>query len=341
MLRHEYHLRMRVARRKIQARDRSPDRRWLVLFHSLPPKPDYLRVKVGRELRRLGAIALKNSVYVLPSTPHYREALLRVAQEILDLGGDAVACEAGLVAGLSDAAIEDRFREARNAEYTEVAASVRQLSIVLRASRVDGVARRAAVRKFGRLERRFTDIAARDPFAAAERETVAGLLSLVEDLAQGVARPARDDLRLAAPPRAAVWVTRAGVRVDRIASAWLVRRFIDRKARFKFVSGHGYRPARGEIRFDMAGAEFTHEDDRCTFEVLLQRFRLDDSALQSIAEIVHDLDFRDARFARPEGAGVGRLIAGIAAGTPDDGTRLTQGATIFDGLYQSFRKRSR
>ena len=126
--------------------------------------------------------------------------------------------------------------------------------------------------------------------------------------------------------------------VDRTACAWLIRRFIDPSARFRFVSGGGYRPGRGEIRFDMAGAEFTHDGERCTFEVLLERFRLRDSALRSIAEIVHDLDLEDSRFGRPETAGVGRMILGLALSTADDTVRLKQGAALLDGLYQSFRK---
>jgi hypothetical protein len=129
--------------------------------------------------------------------------------------------------------------------------------------------------------------------------------------------------------------------VDRIASAWLIRRFIDRAARFKFVGGRGYRPGRGEVRFDMAGAEYTHDGDRCTFEVLLERFELRSAALQAIAEIVHDLDLEDGRHRREETSGVRRMIAGISLETAEDGARLERGAAMFDGLHASFAKRRR
>ena len=125
---------------------------------------------------------------------------------------------------------------------------------------------------------------------------------------------------------------------SRWASAWLIRRFIDPAARFKFVHPRGYPPLRGELRFDMAGAEFTHVDGRCTFEVLLERFALRDSALKAIGEIVHDLDLEDARFGRPEAPGLDRMIVGIALAHPDDEARIAQAAAVLDNLHQSFRK---
>ncbi len=125
------------------------------------------------------------------------------------------------------------------------------------------------------------------------------------------------------------WVTRSGIKVDRMASAWLIRRFIDPKARFKFVPAKGYAPAPHELRFDMLDAEFTHEGELCTFDVLIQRFVLRDPALRHLAEIVHDIDLKDAKFGREEAAGVGLLVTGIAAAHPEDEDRLARGTTIF------------
>ncbi len=134
-----------------------------------------------------------------------------------------------------------------------------------------------------------------------------------------------------------MWVTRAGVHVDRIASAWLIRRFIDPEARFKFVPPKGYVPAPGELRFDMFEAEFTHEGDNCTFEVLLARSGLSDPALAAIAEIVHDIDLKDSKFSREEASGIARLVGGIAATTEDDTRRIERGSVMLDDLYQYFR----
>jgi hypothetical protein len=137
-----------------------------------------------------------------------------------------------------------------------------------------------------------------------------------------------------------VWVTRIGVHVDRIGCAWLVRRFIDANARFKFVPPKGYVPESNELRFDMFDAEFTHEGDRCSFEVLMSRAGLDDPALTAIAEIVHDIDLKDEKFGREESPGIKTLINGICADTRDDDERLLRGAAIFDDLYAVFgRKR--
>ena len=153
-------------------------------------------------------------------------------------------------------------------------------------------------------------------------------------------RLGRADLDIAPPaapkkPRAATWVTRRGIQVDRIASAWLIRRFIDIEARFRFVDPARHKPRKGEIRFDMFEAEYGHAEGRCTFETLLSSFTLKDAALASIAEMIHDLDLKDGRFARPETAGLGRLLAGIAALHRDDRVRLDAGGAAFDALYAS------
>jgi hypothetical protein len=139
--------------------------------------------------------------------------------------------------------------------------------------------------------------------------------------------------------RGKTWVTRQGVHVDRIGSAWLIRRFIDPEARFKFVSGKGYRPDAGELRFDMFQAEFTHEGDKCTFEVLLDRAALKDPALRAIAEIIHDIDLRDGKYGRDESMGIKTLIDGIALTTPDDLERIARGTEIFNHLSEVFGKK--
>ena len=133
--------------------------------------------------------------------------------------------------------------------------------------------------------------------------------------------------------RGRTWITRAGIKVDRMASAWVIRKFIDPEARFKFVPAKDYRPEPRELRFDMFDAEFTHEGDLCTFEVLIQRFGLDDPGLRHLAEIVHDIDLKDAKFGRDEAAGIGQLVIGIAATSEDDEARLSRGAALFDDLF--------
>jgi len=161
------------------------------------------------------------------------------------------------------------------------------------------------------------------------------------DALERLGRADRDIALPSAPkkPRAATWVTRRGIQVDRIASAWLIRRFIDIEARFRFVDPARHKPKKGEIRFDMFEAEYGHAEGRCTFETLLNSFTLKDAALASIAEMIHDLDLKDGRFARPETAGLGRLLAGIAALHRDDRVRLDAGGAAFDALYTDWLQR--
>lgn len=129
------------------------------------------------------------------------------------------------------------------------------------------------------------------------------------------------------------WVTREHCHVDRTACAWLIRRFIDPRARFKFVPAKGYRPEPHELRFDMYQGEFTHEGDRCTFETLLARFGLDDPALHALAEIIHDVDLKDGKYARAEAAGIAALVDGLAVAYPEDLERLERGAAVFEAMY--------
>jgi hypothetical protein len=131
-------------------------------------------------------------------------------------------------------------------------------------------------------------------------------------------------------------VTRQDVFVDRMASAWLIARFIDTDAQFRFVREGDYRPARGEVRFDMFEGEFTHEGDRCTFEVLVNRFLPNDAALQSVAEVVHDIDLKDGKFEREDAAGIAQVLTAITRAYPDDATRIDRARQLFDELYALF-----
>lgn len=311
--------------------------RWLLLIHQLPPKPDYFRVKIWRRLQRVGAVAIKNSVYVLPCTDQAGEDFQWVRREIVAGGGEASVCQASFVDGLSDAQIEALFRAARDAEYGEVAQQAEDLLRTVPAGkRFEGPPRAEVESAVARLRRRTGDISAADFFGAPARRVAEGALERIEARLRPPRLQAAKADKAGSRPRAGrVWVTRRGVYVDRIASAWLIRRFIDPKARFRFVAADE-RPAAGEIRFDMFDAEYTHEGDRCTFETLAARFAPADPALQAIGEMVHDIDCKDGKFARPETPGLERLIAGIARTHRKDETRLERGAAALDALYDSF-----
>ena len=315
---------------------------WLLLIHQLPPKPPYLRVKVWRRLQALGAVPVKNSVYVLPNTAAAREDFEWLLREVHKEGGDASLCEARLVDGLTDEAVRRLFVEAREADYRSLGAETRRLAhemLPARARVLADDARARAEVALSRLRKRLGEIVAIDHFSAPGRETVEGLLAGLEQrLTPSPAQDARPAPRRfrAADVQKRVWVTRTDVHIDRIACAWLIRRFIDPKATFKFVPARGYAPAARELRFDMFDAEFTHDGDLCSFEVMLRDFGLDEPALRAVAEVIHDVDLKDGKFGRGETAGVDHLIAGLANAQADDDARVEQGSAIFDALHAYF-----
>jgi hypothetical protein len=321
------------ARRSAPAPDEA---RWLLLIHQIPPVPAYLRVKIGRHLQRIGAIAIKNSVYALPLGEETQEDLQWVLREVAKGGGDASIVEARFVDGLSDREVVALFQEAREADYRDAAAQAREAGSSLPRRGPPETRRAEAAGLVARLRRRLAEIEAIDFFGAPGREIaegiVAGLEARMKPEAAAPSSPEKPTMR-PEEVQGRTWVTRTGIKVDRMASAWLIRKFIDPKARFKFVPAKGYEPHKGELRFDMFEAEFTHEGDLCTFEVLVRRFGLGDPGLRHVAEIVHDIDVKDAKYGRDEAPGIGQLVAGIAAAHDDDEERLARGAALFDDLY--------
>ena len=305
-------------------------RGWLMLIHQIPPKPDYFRVKVRRRLHQIGAIALKNSVYVLPHTDEAMEDFQWLRREIVEEGGEATLCAAAFVEGIDDEELVMMFRIRSDDEYDEILTAAR------------AAAEAPTEAEWRRLDRRLSAVVGLDFFDAPGRRAAEHAIGEVEaGLARGggTATPSTEGSGEAVP-QGATWVTRIGVHVDRIASAWLIVRFIDAQARFKFVPAKGYLPEPGELRFDMFEGEYTHEGDRCTFETLLTRFGLDDGALRAISEIIHDIDCKDEKFGREEAAGVASVVRGIALAHTDDALRLESGSKLFDELYASFKQPS-
>jgi hypothetical protein len=314
---------------------------WLLLIHQIPPKPNYFRVKIWRRLQRLGAVGIKNSVYALPASEQAHEDLNWVLREIVEGGGDASLVEARFVEGISDEQVEEMFRSARDAEYQEVAQGARELLRKLPRKGEVGDERRAELEpQLVRLQKRVAEIAAVDFFHGRGREPVEGLIQeLAERLAPRESKVEGQPPAAAEKPRGRTWVTRTGIHVDRMASAWLIRRFIDPDARFKFVAAREHRHKEGELRFDMFDGEYTHKGELCTFEVLLQTFEITDGALRPIAEIVHDIDLKDDKYGRPETVGLEKLINGIAMAHREDDARLARAGAMLDDLHEYYKRK--
>jgi len=305
--------------------------RWYLLIHQIPPEPLYLRAKIRNRLAGVGAIALKNSVYVLPRRDETLEDLEWIAQEIVAGGGEAYVCEASFVGDTVDRQLVARFDADRADDLRKLVTEIREhLRSSARLS-----TRRAAAATALRLRKQLSAIARIDFFGTPARPKVEALLEKAEkrstDRSSRAARKERYTGR--------VWATRPGVHIDRMASAWLIRRYLDPKARFRFVDPKEEKKDRQEIRFDIVGGDFTHEADRCTFETLALRMGLRDPALDIVAEIVHDVDLKDGKFGRPEAAGIEQLILGIVRAHSDDDARFERGFSLFDDLHRSFQKR--
>jgi hypothetical protein len=272
----------------------------------------------------MGAVALKNSVYVLPNHDESLEDFQWLRSTIVGQGGEATVCAASFVDGIDDPTIQALFRARSDADFTGIVAAA-QL-----AEPNEG--------DYVRLERLLREASARDFFGSTyARAAERAVRELSESANSAHPSVARGETRIEVPA-GATWVTRTGVRVDRIASAWLIRRFIDPSATLKFVPPAGHVPEPGELRFDMFDGEFTHEGEDCTFEVLVTRFAMEDPALRAIADVVHDIDCKDAKFGRPETAGIASLVAGIAAVHDVDADRVQAGAVVFDSLYAAFQR---
>lgn len=310
---------------------RPPAISWLLLLVQLPAKPAYLRVKIGRKLQGIGAIPVKNAAYALPLNSSAKESFAELHREVTQSGGEALVCEARFLEGLSDNDVRALFDLARDADYDELVRDARALM-------KSGAISPPVIRK---LHKRREAIAKVDFFSAHGRQAadsalaeLNGRLTKHSDVSRTEPAPpiARADMK------SRVWVTRRDIHVDRIASAWLIQRFIDGSATFKFVDGKSYVPMPGELRYDMANAEFTHEGDNCTFETLVMRAELEtDPGLRALGEIIHDLDIEDGKFGRPETAGLGALISGVCRATVSDEERLSLAANGLDQFYAYFR----
>jgi hypothetical protein len=306
----------------------------LLLVHQLPPTPSNLRVRTWRRLQELGAIAVKQSVYVLPDTAESREDFEWLKVEIEGAGGEAVVYSADHVDAVAEAALIDQFRQVRQQAYTELASELQRIHRA-GASRQGPPGRR---RDLARYRERFAGIERVDFFGSAGRDRVVRLLADLEAAAPSAATAKGPQLDGGPGDTGqyddCLWVTRPRPGVDRMASAWLIRRFIDSKARFGFITD--VKSAGEALPFDMFGAGFGHTGDRCTFETLAARFAIRDPAVARIAEIVHDLDLKDSKFGAPEATTLGIAIEGLQLSSTDDSRLLDQGMTLFEALYRSF-----
>ena len=314
-------------------------KKWLLLIHQIPPKPNALRVKIWRRLQQVGAVAIKQSVYALPLSEQSREDLSWILREIIEGGGDGSISEARFVEGLTDAQIIALFQSARKSEYESIIQDANLLLAEWSSGQIDP--RDPAVKgpaQVLRLQRRLDDITAIDFFHAPELGTAEILLKELAIRLSGHASTETTAEIGLHNLKGKTWVTRKNLFVDRMACGWLIRRFVDKAAIFIFVDADTYTPKTGEMRFDMFDGEYAHEGDRCTFEVMIKRFGLQDRGLFPLAEIIHDIDLKDTKYVRAETHGLNALLTGLVASQPDDNQRMTEGIQIIEKFYAYFQR---
>ena len=315
------------------------DNSWLLLLHQIPPSPPYFRAKVLRRLNNLGALAIKNSAYILPETAETMEDLEWIRSEIVSEGGEAWLFAVRTVLNQSDESLRESFQVLRSEDYKQLLESCVELQGQL--SQANGQIE-SSIPVLRKLNRKLDEIRKIDYFNAPPREEVEEALMKIEQMIESALRAAVPAPAPKPKPGDLVgrtWVTRRGVKVDRIATAWMIRKFIDPKAKFVFADQRTYVHDGDAIRFDMFEGEFSHEGALCTFEVLLRHGGLTDLGLQAIAEVVHDIDLKDEKYQRPETKGLAAMIDGIVAMLAEDEQRVAEGARLIDAFYAAFRSR--
>lgn len=316
--------------------------RWLALLTTLPPTPTRHRVGVWRKLQRMGAVRLRGAGWILPETPETTELFQWLVQEIQSVGGEATLLRVDRIETMTDEEIAALFHKARAPEYQAVTQGCQELLRHL--DRYQGKHRRSIPQLRGKLDslkRELDRVQAIDylraPLGARALqlwETTAKRLRAAEAGPPATSGRHRTSL----PPRGSTWVTRPRPHIDRIASAWLIKRFCDPDATFAFADAAD--AARKGIPFDVLGADFGHHGADCTFETLVKRFGIKDRRAHVIAEIVHEADLHDGKFTRNEAAGLDLAINGLVEATPDDDELLARGMGIFEGLYAVLKQKT-
>jgi hypothetical protein len=299
---------------------------WLLLLFRLPATHKAERVAVWRKLKKSGAIQIQTSTYLLPDEPARYEYFQWLTQEIRDAGGDATLVRAREIEGLSNEKLVTLFNAARDKEYAALSKTLRAL--IGRRKKRDA---QVLGDEIHQIRQQFHQIREMDFFDSPRAQSLEMLLRKTE----GAQRNTSVFVKLSCRNyRDKTWLTRPRPEIDRVGSAWLIRKFIDPKAKFAFATAA--KP--GAISFDMLDAEFSHHGDDCTFETLLKRFAIRDKAVQKIGEMIHDADLDDEKFQRNECIGIDRVLKGWGKSDMSDDEILLHGFECFDGLY-SFLQR--
>ena len=324
------------------------DQKWLLFFYSVPSKPVNNRIKIWRRLTKLGAVQLKGALYILPYSEEYHELCQWLTTEVSAMGGEGDFIITDKLEMLKNSEIISLFNKQRDDNYRNIEKGLNELE-----TKVNSIKKGSKGKNIRRLNdqlnshiKNFEDIKKIDFFSSKMRHEIA---SKIHSLKTELKKITLTDIKKGAIAQKILiphkrhedyqgrtWVTRKKPFVDRMASAWLIKKFIDKKAVFEFVDKEKIKGTRGKlILFDIPGNAFTHIGDKCTFEVLKEAFKLKSRALNEIAKIVHQLDIKDDKYNIPAADGIEALLFGIRKTEADDSRALENGMALFEMLYAS------
>jgi hypothetical protein len=299
---------------------------WLLLVFSLPAKNASQRVEIWRKLQRYGVLALPSGGYLLPNSLANQEHMEWLATSIRTYKGQASVIDVHGIDDLPAQRLTQLFQEARSRDYQKLLHEAKKVVRLNSAQQTAG--------RLNRIRRRLQELQDIDFFGNPLRAKLEDLLAQAEEADSMFSR--QNGKRKAAQYLNQRWVTRSRPGIDRVSSAWLIRRFIDPKARFLFAADPAAHPA--AIPFDMYCAQgFGHRGEDCTFETLCKEFSIRDGRVKRIAQIIHDADLDDEKFGRTEGLGLDHVLKGWAKQDVPDDELLQRGMDLIEGLYESLK----
>jgi len=320
------------------------DLNWLLFFYTLPSKPVRNRMTVWRKLLKAGALSFKGSVYILPYTEEHHELFTWLVSEVLSLKGEASFVRAEKIETIDNQQIISIFNQQREADYQRILKEFDEIERKITSTRIGGVSqdKKNITNQIRKCQKAFEDIREIDFFISKRGLEVGRKVEKIVETFNGlsVSGIEKDAVTIASAHiedcQHKTWATRKKPFVDRFASAWLIKKFIDKNASFAFIDEKDLDTvAKDVIPFDIRGGKFTHTGNLCTFEVLIKSFRLKDKILRKMAEIVHELDLKDDKFRTPEAKGIEDILSGIRKTAKDDYASLEKGMSIFEMLYIS------
>lgn len=309
---------------------------WSVFIYSVAASQNSsARVGIWRRLQRLGAISPRSGVHVLPARADCLDALHWLSKEVQQAGGESLSMKVDEFDGLTDHELIELFKESCIKDYKDLEPRVIELEESTRNRTADDELKLRA--EIAKLRKKHSEILRVDFFDSPAGMKLGAAIERIEQSLANKAVP-KPEIKPSSVKdyQGKVWVTRPRPHVDRLSSAWLIRRFIDPKATIRYSA----QPEPGELGFDLKkGGTFGHSGNLCTFEVLVKSFQIREAGLQAMGEMIHEIDLRDGQYWHPELPGLDQILKGWLQTNMSDQELEAHGIALFEGLFQALHKK--